>query len=188
MSGLICKKVYFTFGRFQPPTTGHQDNFAGVKRAAAGHDYRIYISQTHDLKGSNPLPPDRKLYYMNKMFPEHRGKIFSGPRDPVSILQDLMMVGYDEVVFLVGSDRVNAMGFLHKYNGKDFTFRKIEIESSGSRDADGDTFAISGTKMRRAAAADDFKTFRKGIPTALNNSDAMNLMKEIKANLPVNYK
>lgn len=188
MSGLICKKVYFTFGRFQPPTTGHQDNFAGVKRAAAGHDYRIYISQTHDLKGSNPLPPDRKLYYMNKMFPEHRGKIFSGPREPVSILKDLMMVGYDEVVFLVGSDRVNAMGFLHKYNGKDFTFREIGIQSSGSRDADGDTFAISGTKMRRAAAASDFKTFRKGIPTSLGNTDTMKLMQEIKANLPPNYK
>ncbi len=188
MSGLICKKVYFTFGRFQPPTTGHKDNFAGVKRAAGTHDYRIYISQTFDMKGNNPLPPDRKLYYMNKMFPEHRGKIFSGPRDPVSILQDLMMVGYDEVVFLVGSDRVNAMGFLHKYNGKDFTFREIGIQSSGSRDADGDTFAISGTKMRRAAAASDFKTFRKGIPTSLGNTDTMKLMQEIKANLPPNYK
>ena len=99
MSGLICKKVYFTFGRFQPPTTGHKDNFAGVKRAAAGHDYRIYISQTHDLKGSNPLPPDRKLYYMNKMFPEHRGKIFSGPREPVSILKDLMP--FPNILFLL---------------------------------------------------------------------------------------
>ena len=58
---------------------------------------------------------------------------------------------------LVGSDRVSAMQFLHKYNGKDFSFRKIEIKSSGSRDADGDTFAISGTKMRRAAHAGDFK-------------------------------
>ena len=84
---------------------------------------------------------------MNKMLPEHRGKIFSGPRDPVAIMVDLMMAGYDEVIFLVGSDRVSAMQFLHKYNGKDFTFRSIDIQSSGSRDADGDTFAISGTKM-----------------------------------------
>ena len=185
---LNCKTCYFTFGRFQPPTTGHKDNFAGVKAAAGGHDYRIYISQTVDKKGSNPLPPDRKLFYMNKMFPEHRGKIFSGPKQPVAILQELMMAGYNEVVFLVGSDRVSAMQFLHKYNGKDFSFRKIEIKSSGSRDADGDTFAISGTKMRRAAHADDFSTFRKGIPRALNDNDCRTLMLEIAANLPANFK
>jgi len=185
---LETKKCYFTFGRFQPPTTGHKENFAGVRSASGSHDYRIYISQSVDKKGTNPLPPDRKLFYMNKMFPEHKGKIYSGPREPVSILQDLMMAGYDEVVFLVGSDRVNAMGFLHKYNGKDFTFRKISIESSGSRDADGDTFAISGTKMRRAAYANDFTTFRKGIPSALNDRDCRSLMAEIASALPNNFK
>ena len=187
---LNCNKCYFTFGRFQPPTTGHKQNFAGVKSAAGSHDYRIYISQSVDAKGSNPLPPDRKLFYMNKMFPEHKGHIYSGPREPVAILQDIQLAGYNEVIFLVGSDRVNAMGFLHKYNGegKDFHFRKIEIQSSGSRDADGDTFAISGTKMRRAAFAGDFKTFRKGIPTALKDPDCKALMEEIKQRLPAKFK
>ena len=125
---------------------------------------------------------------MNKMFPEHRGMILSGPKDPVAIMQDLMMAGYNEVIFLVGSDRVSAMQFLHKYNGKDFSFRKIEIQSSGSRDADGDTFAISGTKMRRAAHANDFKTFRSGIPKALNDKDCETMMNEIRSNLPANFK
>ena len=185
LDGRTC---YFTFGRFQPPTIGHKENFDSVKRAAGMNDYRIYISQTVDTKGNNPLLPDRKLFYMNKMFPMHRGKIFSGPKQPVAAMQDLMMAGYDEVVFLVGSDRVSAMQFLHKYNGKDFSFRKIDIISSGSRDADGDTFAISGTKMRRAAHAGDFKTFRSGIPTALNDTDCAVLMSEIAANLPKNYK
>lgn len=185
LEGKVC---YFTFGRFQPPTTGHKENFDGVKQEAGQNDYRIYISQTVDTKGSNPLPPDIKLEYMNKMFPEHRGKIFSGPKQPVEILQDLMMAGYDEVVFLVGSDRVSAMQFLHKYNGKDFSFRKIDIRSSGSRDADGDTFAVSGTKMRRAAFAGDFKTFRSGIPRALKDSDCMKLMNEIRTRLPKTFK
>ena len=185
LEGRLC---YFTFGRFQPPTIGHEENFDGVKRAAGSHDYRIYISQSVDNKGNNPLPPDRKLYYMNLMFPQHRGKIYSGPKQPVAILQDLMLAGYDDVVFLVGSDRVSAMQFLHKYNGKDYSFRSISIESSGSRDADGDTFAISGTKMRRAAAANDFKTFRSGIPRALSDKDCRALMAEIKDNLPANYK
>jgi len=191
IAGKVC---YFTFGRFQPPTTGHKENFAGVKQAAGTNDYRIYISQSYDggsgpkNKGQNPLPPDRKLYYMEKMFPEHKGKIYSGPKQPVEILQDIMLAGYDEVVFLVGSDRVPAMQFLHKYNGTEFSFRKIEIQSSGSRDADGDTFAISGTKMRRAAFASDFKTFRSGIPRALNDKDCLKLMSEIAVSLPKNFK
>ena len=99
-----------------------------------------------------------------------------------------MLAGYNEVVFLVGSDRVSAMQFLHKYNGTEFSFRKIDIQSSGSRDADGDTFAISGTKMRRAAFANDFDTFRKGIPRALNDRDCRALMQEIKDALPKNFK
>jgi hypothetical protein len=159
-----------------------------VKSAAGSHDYRIYISQTVDKKGTNPLPPDRKLFYMNKMFPEHKGHIYSGPREPVAILQDIQLAGYNEVIFLVGSDRVSAMQWLHKYNGKDFRFRKISIESSGSRDADGDTFAISGTKMRRAAKAGDFTAFRKGIPTSLNDRDCRSLMAEISMALPSNFK
>ena len=184
------KRVYFTFGRFQPPTSGHKENFAGVKKAAGDHDYCIYLSQTVDAKGKNPLSPDRKLFWITKMFPEHKGKFKSGPREPVAIMQDLMMRGYDEAVFMVGSDRVAAMQFLHKYNGndKDFSFRVLEIVSSGSRDADGDTFAVSGTKMRRAAFAGDFKAFRAGIPKTLNDKDCYAMMVEIASNLPANFK
>ena len=78
LDGKVC---YFTFGRFQPPTTGHAASFTAIKRAAGTNDYLIYISQSVDTKGSNPLPPDVKLSYMNKMFPNHKGKIISGPRD-----------------------------------------------------------------------------------------------------------
>ena len=177
-----------TFGRFQPPTTGHEANFNSVKRAAGTDDYRIYISQTVDTKGNNPLLPDRKLFYMKKMFPIHKGNIYSGPRDPVAVLQDIMMAGYDECIFLVGSDRVQAMQWIHKYNGDEYSFRKLDIVSSGSRDADGDTFAVSGTKMRRAAFAGDFKTFRSGIPTSLKEDDWLMMMMEVAANLPANYK
>ena len=185
LDGKVC---YFTFGRFQPPTTGHAESFNSVKRAAGTNDYLLYISQTNDTKGSNPLPPEVKFSYLKKMFPQHSGKIISGPRDPVAIMQDLMMRGYDEVHFLVGSDRVNAMKFLHRYNGTEYSFRKIFIESSGSRDADGDTFAISGTKMRRAANDGDFKAFRQGIPRSLSDQDTRKLMREIANRLPANFK
>ena len=176
----IC---YFTFGRFQPPTVGHQENFMAVKKAAKGNDYRIYISQTVDKKGTNPLDPDTKLKYMIKMFPEHKGRIFSGPRDPTAVFQDIMKDGYHEAYLLVGSDRVKAMQWVKNYNHKEYSFRKMDIISSGERDADGDTFAISGTKMRRAAKVGDFATFRKGIPSALQDKQCRELMIEIHDNM-----
>ena len=178
------KCVYFTFGRFQPPTIGHAENFKAVASKAGKCDYYIYLSQTVDKKGSNPLPPDRKLYYAKKMFPQLSKKIRSGPKDPVAVLTELQSQGYDDCMFVVGSDRVQAMQWVKKYNGKDFFFRKLDVISSGDRDADGDTFAISGTKMRRAAVAEDFEAFRKGIPKGLNDKDTRKLMEEIKANMP----
>ena len=180
---LESRIFYFTFGRFQPPTVGHQENFMAVKKAAKGNDYRIYISQSVDKKGTNPLDPDTKLKYMIKMFPEHKGRIFSGPRDPVGVFQDIMKDGYHEAYLLVGSDRVKAMQWVKNYNHKDYSFRKMDIISSGERDADGDTFAISGTKMRRAASVGDFKTFRKGIPSALQDKQCRELMIEIHDNM-----
>ena len=173
------KCVYFTFGRFQPPTKGHAENFEAVKRKAGKCDWYIYLSQTVDNKGSNPLPPNRKVYWAKKMFPHLSKQIRSGPRDPTAILKDLQTQGYDDVVMVVGSDRVNAMQWIKRYNGKEFTFRKMDIISSGERDADGDTFAISGTKMRAAAVAGDLQAFREVIPKALNHTDTKKLMEEL---------
>ena len=113
------------------------------------------------------------------MFPQLSKKIRSGPKDPVAILSELQSQGYDDAVMVVGSDRVQAMQWIKNYNGKDYTFRKIEVISSGERDADGDTFAISGTKMRRAAEAGDFEGFKKGIPKALGPKETRNLFDEI---------
>jgi hypothetical protein len=171
------KCVYFTFGRFQPPTIGHAENFNAVASKAGRCDYYIYLSQTQK-QGTDPLPPGRKLYYAKKIFPNLKANIRTG-KDPVSILSELQSQGYDDAVMVVGSDRVQAMQWIKRYNGKDYTFRKLDIISSGQRDADGDTFAISGTKMRRAAAAGDFESFKAGIPKALGSKETRNLMDEI---------
>tara|TARA_R100000005_G_scaffold96259_1_gene81871 strand:- start:389 stop:946 length:558 start_codon:yes stop_codon:yes gene_type:complete len=179
------KCVYFTFGRFQPPTIGHQENFEAVASKAGSCQWYIYFSATQDKKGSNPLPVSRKVHYAKKMFPKLASKIRAAePKGLVPIFQELQAEGFDDVYLVVGSDRVQAMQWVKKYNGKDFKFRKMEIISSGERDADGDTFAISGTKMRRAAVAGDFKSFRAGIPRALSDKDARDLMKEIKSLMP----
>ena len=168
-----------TYGRFQPVTWGHENSFNAIKSAAnkAGCDYRIFISHTND-KIENPLSQDVKLAWMKLLLPDHAKKIVTiNPSDPQTCVRYCMTASkdiphdYDECVYMVGSDRVNAMQFLHKYNGCnpnatviDFSMKHFEIVSTGQRDADGKTFAISGTKMRNWARNGDLKEFKKGLP------------------------
>lgn len=184
------KAVYFSFGRFQPPTRGHGENFDKLEQLAGGNDFYIYISATQDTKGENPLSVDRKVHYAKKMFPRLASKIRPGlPRGLVPICQELQAAGYDDLYLVVGSDRFSEMQWIKDYNGKEFVFRKMEIISSGKRDADGKTFKISGTNQRKAAVAGDFATFKQGCPkNSISDDDIKRLMKEIKDNMPKNYK
>ena len=60
--------VTVTFGRFNPPTVGHEKLLKSAKRISAGGDLKIYPSRTQDPK-KNPLDPDIKVSFMKKMFP-----------------------------------------------------------------------------------------------------------------------
>ena len=176
---LKCQKIFITYGRFQPVTWGHENSFNAVKSAAqsAGCDYRIFISHTNDKK-DNPLKQGDKLAWMKLLLPDHAKKILAiNPSDPQKCVRYCMTASrdiahdYDECVYMVGSDRVNAMQYLHNYNGcnpnhksVDFSMKHFEIKSTGQRDADGKTFAISGTKMRNWARSGDIDQFKKGLP------------------------
>ena len=185
---LKCQKIFITYGRFQPVTWGHENSFNAIKSAAtkAGCDYRIFISHTND-KIENPLSQDVKLAWMKLLLPDHAKKIITiNPSDPQTCVRYCMTASkdipkdYDECVYMVGSDRVNAMQYLHKYNGcnpkatvVDFSMKHFEIRSTGQRDADGKTFSISGTKMRNWARSGDIKEFKKGLPKSNNLSEKL---------------
>ena len=59
--------VVFTFGRFNPPTTGHEKLIKKVASVAGSNPYRIYPSFTTNPK-KDPLPHSVKTAYMRKMF------------------------------------------------------------------------------------------------------------------------
>ena len=44
------KEVTFTFGRYNPPTIGHEVLFEAVKKQARSGAYRIYTSKSQDKK------------------------------------------------------------------------------------------------------------------------------------------
>ena len=50
------------FGRFNPPTTGHEKLMNKVKQVAGKGNYEIYPSRSNDPK-KNPLDPETKIGY-----------------------------------------------------------------------------------------------------------------------------
>ena len=67
-------QVVFTFGRFNPPTTGHEKLLDRTKLIAGSSRYIIYPSQSQNQK-KDPLPFALKVAYMRKMFPKHAKNI-----------------------------------------------------------------------------------------------------------------
>lgn len=180
---LPSKKVVFAFGRFQPPTNGHELLVNAVAKVAKaqGADHVIYASRTQDKK-SNPLPVDRKVYYLKRMF---RGVNFVAANDQVRTFIEAataLSKKYKHLVMIAGSDRVpEYKKLLDTYNGKDFTFETIEVISAGERDPDSDTASgMSGTKMREAAKKGNYTIFKKGLPRTLTDLDGKRLMNEIR--------
>ena len=183
MRELPSKKVVFAFGRFQPPGKNHGLVFAAVKHLATaqGADHIIYASRSQDKK-SNPLPVDRKVYWLNRMFPKTN---FIGADDSIRTFIEAakhLNKKYKNLVMVAGSDRVSEFQtLLDKYNGKEFNFDTIEVVSAGERDPDSEgTSGMSGTKMRDAAKNSDVKSFKRGLPSTVTTIDAKRLMNELR--------
>jgi hypothetical protein len=89
---------------------------------------------------------------------------------------------FTDVIVVVGSDRVREFEtLLNKYNGKDYTFKSIEVVSAGERDPDAEGVSgMSGSKMRGFAEKDDFESFKQGVPSKLSDSDAKALFDAVK--------
>jgi len=162
------KKIVFTFGRYNPPTTGHAEliNYTVSLARKTGADHRIYTSQSQD-PSKNPLAPRQKIAFLRQIFPGVNFVEDSSMRTAFAICKKLSDEGYEDVTFVVGSDRVDEFKTqLGKYvkpkTAKDFNpkihypFKKFQVVSSGSRKK-----GISGTDLRNAVRKGDFATFAR---------------------------
>jgi nicotinic acid mononucleotide adenylyltransferase len=169
-----AKVAVFTFGRFNPPTTGHELLINKVKEYAAGNDYFVFPSHTTDKKGKNPLTAGQKVTLMKMMFPSHKDNVILDEtvRDAIKALKWLEGKGYTDAIFVVGSDRVPAFQFIKQYNGKDYNMNTVEIKSAGQRDPDADDVTgMSASKVRQAAVEGDVKTVKSGLPDSVNKDN-----------------
>ena len=161
--------VTIVFGRFNPPTVGHQKLLSSASSISSGGELKIYPSRTQDPK-KNPLDPSTKVEYMKKMFPKYKDNIINDDKmkSIFDVLQAADEDGYNEVTIVVGADRLSEFKNLaNKYNGELYNFDLINVVSAGERDADSaGVEGMSASKMRKAAADNDFETFRSGTPKA----------------------
>ena len=186
------KSLAFSFGRFNPPTTGHEKLINKVASVRAD-DYKIYLSRSQDPK-KNPLSPRQKLGIMKRMFPRHARNIEINTTNMIlDICTKLYQKGYSDITMVVGSDRVREFDtIIKKYNDIKsrhgyYNFDNISVVSAGERDPDADNVSgMSASKMRAAASTNDIASFRRGLPRGV---DANAIMKAVRQgmNLAAQY-
>ena len=172
------KSIAITFGRFNPPTIGHEKLINKVVRA--DRNYKIYISRSEDSK-KNPLSPREKLSWMKKMFPQYARNIEINTTNMIlDIATMLYNKGHNVLKFVVGSDRVREFEtILKKYNDQKnrhgyYNFKTIDVISAGERDPDAEgASGMSASKMRDAAQKGDVASFKRGLPSQFRDVDGL---------------
>jgi len=181
----IDKSFAFTFGRFNPPTIGHEKLLQKV--ASLGSEYKIFLSRSQD-KVKNPLSPSDKLKWMQTIFKLYASHIFVMPTNMVlELATKIYKMGYTNISMVVGSDRVREFDtILKKYNGEKnrhgyYNFKKIDVVSAGERDPDEEgVTGMSASKLRDYAKRGDLKNFKRGIPGNLTDKQIKELFFNVR--------
>jgi predicted kinase len=180
-------KAVITWGRLNPVTIGHEKLVNKVKSEAKkrGAMPHVYISHTQDKK-KNPLDYNTKYNFARKAFGSVVTK--SNAKTIIQVLQEVEKMGHNEVTVIVGSDRVSEFKtFTSKYNGKDYTFDKLEVISAGERDPDAEGVSgMSASKMRAVAQAGDYDSFKTGTPSKMSEKDKKAMYDKIRSIMGVN--
>jgi len=165
------KTAVFAFGRMNPPTAGHK-KIGEVIKAQPGDPF-IFITHTQNTK-TDPLSFSQKLTFAQKMFPMIKVGD-KAVRTWVQAMQKLEQMGYTDIVYVAGSDRVNEFNeLLNKYNGRDYNFNSIKVVSAGERDPDAQGLeGMSASKMRDLAARGDKRTFVNAVPIDPKTAEEM---------------
>jgi hypothetical protein len=182
------KTVFFTFGRMNPPTTGHEKLMNELSKKSGSNPYKVYLSQSTDKK-KNPLDFKYKVKTVRKFFPKHARSVMLNKKvkNVFDAVTEMYNDGFKNITMVVGSDRINEFNtLLKKYNGVKgrhglYNFNKINVISAGDRDPDADDISgMSASKMRSLANEGDFTQFSQGLPRNVSNADAKKVYNEVR--------
>lgn len=182
------KTMYFTFGRMNPPTIGHEMLLNKLANAAGRNPYKIYLSKSSEPK-KNPLSYNDKIKFARKMFPKHARQIIRDNKikTVMDIATTLYNEGYTNIVMAVDGPRSREFDILlNKYNGEKgrhgfYNFKSIKFINVGERDSSSESIAgVSATKQRNAVKNNDFIAFTQGLPKTVSNRDARQLFNAVR--------
>ena len=192
------KTAVYTFGRFNPPTIGHEKLLRVVQTTSSneGGDYFIYTSHSQDSK-KNPLTHKQTIHFLKLIFPKYRpyveDSLAKTALDAASEIHD--KGGYTKLMMVVGSDRVRDFSsLLNRYNDKKskhgyYNFDSIEVISAGERDPDAEgADGMSASKMRQAVVDGDYDSFKMGVPAGTSDSICKNLYGAVAKGLQLKLK
>ena len=201
------KTAVIGFGRMNPPTTGHGVLVDAINAKAKQHggDPMLFLTMTHTPfltdktqklrpwdKIKNPLQWKQKLEYAQKFFDI---PISTDPslNTIMAVMKSLETKGYEKVVLVCGSDRVKEFEtqVLPYNNTPDqsgniaFNIKEVSVEEGGFRDEEADDASgMSASKMREAAATNDFESFKQGVPV---ESLAKKMFDDVRQGLGMNH-
>ena len=162
----------FAFGRFNPPTIGHQkllDKVISMAKQVNGKGY-VFLSQKQNNR-TDPLTFKEKQDYL-KMFYPQLAIGDAGVKTIIQALQKIQAEGRTRIVMIAGSDRVmEFQKLLNQYNGKPdkagndlYKFDSIDVVSAGERDPDQEgASGASASKARELANKGQEHEFSKVI-------------------------
>ena len=177
---LPSNKVVAAFGQFQPPTAGYEHLVKAVQTIANNTDHVIYASANEDKK-LNPLPVDRKIYFLKRMFSEANFQAASG-FETITEMATHLNKKYKHLTVITFDDKVSEYeSQLKEHNGKLYNFETIKVVSVGEVNPDSSTVSVvSGVKMCESAKSGDFNQFKKGVPHTLTELDSRRLMNDVR--------
>jgi hypothetical protein len=167
------------FGRFNPPTIGHERLIKKANEIAQGKDLKIYPSRMYG-DPLNPLDPPTKIFYMRKAFPKFADNIINDD-DMKSIFDVLVSAeesGYNSVNIVTGIKRKAEIDRLsNQYNGEIYNLSSINVIPLDSEDPDLENSPnpTSASKLRKNAVEDNFFDFQKGLPKNLDDKQQKSL-------------
>ena len=150
----------FAFGRFNPPTIGHQkllDKVVSMAKQVNGKGY-VFLSQKQNNK-TDPLTFKEKQDYLKMFYPDIAVGD-AGVKTIIQALQKIQSEGRTKLIMVAGSDRVEEFSkLLNQYNGKPdkqgndlYKFDSINVVNAGQRDPDQEGAAgASASKARELA-------------------------------------
>ena len=182
------KSVAFTFGRFNPPTIGHEKL---IRKVAAVRADKFYIFPSwRQNSQTDPLPHKIKYSYMKRAFPRYAKNIISDPRIKIVLHAVVLLydMGFEKVTMVVGSDRVRDFErMLNRYNGIDskhgyYEFPiDIKVVSAGQRNPDSKGVSgMSATRLRELVRNGEKDLFLYRLPDLLSKRDGENLYNDLQ--------